>query len=221
MAEVEKALLLVSQTECSKLNLKEGSIEMSLNVLDGDVLKEAISVVAKKAEDVDAELSRITPLLGPMQASLDTLDQAAGALEIRVETLEKDKVTPEMLNASIEREVKRLVDLFFEQLEMPSEQGDAVRALQEQIAQQADSVQELYRTKAEKEPTRRALDLKADKSDLASLPSAEWGGVMGPTSLRSHATHSAQARLLLLSCVGGSDAPVGRPHHDRPYALGE
>ena len=48
-----------------------------------------------------------------------------------------------------------------------------MRALQEQIAQQADSVQELYRTKAEKEPTRRALDLKADKSDLASLPSAD------------------------------------------------
>ena len=48
MAEVEKALLLVSQTECSKLNLKEGSIEMSLNVLDGDVLKEAISVLGAR-----------------------------------------------------------------------------------------------------------------------------------------------------------------------------
>ena len=74
--------------------------------------------VQQKADAVDQELSRTVPLIGTMQGAIDTLGQAAGAVEARVDHLEKTTPTLEEINAQIEKEVRRLVDLYFKQLEL-------------------------------------------------------------------------------------------------------
>ena len=85
--------------------------------------------VQQKADAVDQELSRTVPLIGTMQGAIDTLGQAAGAVEARVDHLEKNTPTLEEINAQIEKEVRRLVDLYFKQLELPADQTEAMNAL--------------------------------------------------------------------------------------------
>ena len=81
IAEANKALVLVDEAECTKFNLKEGNLEIALNVLDGTVLKEAITILGASPSSALSPRTerRATPGHAPVLVVISAVFFVAGS----------------------------------------------------------------------------------------------------------------------------------------------
>ena len=86
--ECAKALTLINATAPTKINLKEGNIEIMLNVLDGDVLKDLVrtllATVKAQADTIDSINARCAAIekLNPEEIATRVTDLENGLTNI-------------------------------------------------------------------------------------------------------------------------------------------
>ena len=74
-------------------------------------------------EKLDKELSATVPLVGAMQGQIDTLDKQEGQLEVDLATLKEGITKFDDLQEKMEKETRRLVDLYFKQIQATNPAG--------------------------------------------------------------------------------------------------